>query len=1201
MAVKTIKVLFKVALYFLPLVPAFLWALDFSMPKDVTEEELANVPREKAEYGDSKQQQQLEKGGAVEETSEKPATATAEFADKEKPLEVDKTGEVGDAEIAESDEDPGFMEFPLEEPEAQEKLEEEPGIEVAEMSAEGQGRITGQVFDKETGAPVRGVAVAVNGTEIGTITDEEGNFQLKEVPEGTYTLEYFKTGYLAANITDVVVVSGEIKTLDFALPPRPAEMSDDVYDLGTITVTAEEANAGLDALIELRATSVGQVDFLSAEDFDKFGGSNIADMVNRMAGVNVVGGQFAVVRGLGDRYNSTLLNNLPVPSPDPIRQGVQLDLFPTSIIEGVVADKAFLPSLPSNSSGAAFNLQTRSYPEELSVWAEVGFSVNENAKDTLLLNKNARPPLGTPGAKGFRLDSVLGINEDDLSDDFKAASVDSVGNNFFDFGGQSFQFGFGDSFENPSSTLFSRIGLVTSLSYTSSSDSTAEGRQLNQFANESIPSRLIRIPGRPFPIRVPGTAGSFIEGNLPISGLEYDLTISSVEETTGFLFGSGIDFDKDGLHKLDFTFLRSQAIISEAVRRENGLLPDDVPSQPGFDRGFGSTGSNQLNLLADVIGRTDSADLFIVGQDILTLEERVLNTRQIAGSHLFELSGREIDFSWGLTSSDASSTIGNPDPDNFVGGQSTLLYLQNASGETILAGSGGQLTEEILAEDLAPEGFIFGNAVSLAEGFSENVIRSTARTIRDDQAGGRADVSIDRFEGYRLNMGIFISDTERSVDQIDRLINLPGIVSNDGDLETFAGEVISVSENNTTDIVSFAEINQEIEDHYFQFDLDGVEDLEISFGGRYAKIDLVAIGEGRLFPAIPLFGPNGFLGSVIANSNSITNGSLIGFEDPETEGIAEEYFLPAASLKYSFWDSWTIRLSYGETIALPSFRELSPIFTLETSTGDRIFGNPNLQVSEVQNLGARLERTFSDYVTSFAISVFRKDIENPIEQIGLVDVGTGTPVTSFFNNPNDATVEGLELEGRLGMSLVSDKFDEWFSFNLGPLRYFSVGGNVAFIDAFVGFPDEVAQTYINENASTGGSTISPFSNENGVAEFPEERRLFDQPEYTVNFDLTFEQPDWGTRLTLALFAQSDVLTIVGSGSNSTADQYTLPYEELDLTFSQKFGEGWEFEFQVGNITDSKRGLEYDSELVEAPERTSFRVGRTYSVSLKSSF
>ena len=66
-------------------------------------------------------------------------------------------------------------------------LAAESAQEVEAKLAEGEGRIIGQVFDKETGAPVRGVAIAVEGTEFGTITDETGNFKLNALPEGTYT------------------------------------------------------------------------------------------------------------------------------------------------------------------------------------------------------------------------------------------------------------------------------------------------------------------------------------------------------------------------------------------------------------------------------------------------------------------------------------------------------------------------------------------------------------------------------------------------------------------------------------------------------------------------------------------------------------------------------------------------------------------------------------------------------------------------------------------------------------------------------------------------------------------------------------------------------------------------------------------------------------------------------------------------------
>ncbi|MFL2833210.1 MAG: hypothetical protein ACJ0BK_06325 [Coraliomargaritaceae bacterium] len=212
-----------------------------------------------------------------------------------------------------------------------------------------------------------------------------------------------------------------------------------------------------------------------------------------------------------------------------------------------------------------------------------------------------------------------------------------------------------------------------------------------------------------------------------------------------------------------------------------------------------------------------------------------------------------------------------------------------------------------------------------------------------------------------------------------------------------------------------------------------------------------------------------------------------------------------------------------------------------------------MEVSEVKNASFRLERTFSDGVTSVAVSFFDKKIQNPIEQIGLVDVSTGTPVQSFFNNENEASAQGFEIEGRLGLGLAAIKLDDWFNVEIGFLDYFSIGGNIALIDANVGFPGPVAATYFNENNSSG-----PYTDGNGVTEIPEDRRLFDQPEYTVNADVTFEHPNWGTRVTLSLYAQSDVLTSVGSGSNLTADQYTLPYEQFDLTFAQEFGDGWEF-------------------------------------------
>ena len=94
------------------------------------------------------------------------------------------------------------------------------------------------------------------------------------------------------------------------------------------------------------------INTMGAAEFDKLAISDVADALKFIPGVNVVEGQFAVIRGLEDRYSSTLYNGAPVPSPDPDRQSVQLDLFPSDIVSDLVVAKTFGADLPGNSAAA---------------------------------------------------------------------------------------------------------------------------------------------------------------------------------------------------------------------------------------------------------------------------------------------------------------------------------------------------------------------------------------------------------------------------------------------------------------------------------------------------------------------------------------------------------------------------------------------------------------------------------------------------------------------------------------------------------------------------------------------------------------------------------------------------------------------------------------------------------------------------------
>ena len=229
-----------------------------------------------------------------------------------------------------------------------------------------EGRITGRVVDKETGVPVAGVAILLEGSDAGTVTDGNGAYRIQSAPEGVYTLSFIKGGYIEANVTEFEVVGGESKEFAFALPPRPAEMSDDVYELQDFSVTAEEANA-LMLKLDLRMSSDTMLDVMSAEDFSKFAASDVAEAIKRLPGVTIQEGKFAVIRGLDERYTSTLFNGVPVPSPDPDRQSVPLDLFPSEVVKNLSISKTYSPEYQGNAAAGTINILTNSYAEDFTV------------------------------------------------------------------------------------------------------------------------------------------------------------------------------------------------------------------------------------------------------------------------------------------------------------------------------------------------------------------------------------------------------------------------------------------------------------------------------------------------------------------------------------------------------------------------------------------------------------------------------------------------------------------------------------------------------------------------------------------------------------------------------------------------------------------------------------------------------------------
>ncbi|HAI60031.1 MAG TPA: hypothetical protein DCM32_09165 [Xanthomonadaceae bacterium] len=116
------------------------------------------------------------------------------------------------------------------------------------------------------------------------------------------------------------------------------------------------------AYLDLERMSVSVDDTLSIEQITRAGDTDAAVALRRVTGLTLVNDRFIYVRGLGERYSSVLLNGAQIPSPDPTRRVIPLDLFPTDVLEGVVVQKTYTPDMPGEFGGGTIQLRTKGIP-----------------------------------------------------------------------------------------------------------------------------------------------------------------------------------------------------------------------------------------------------------------------------------------------------------------------------------------------------------------------------------------------------------------------------------------------------------------------------------------------------------------------------------------------------------------------------------------------------------------------------------------------------------------------------------------------------------------------------------------------------------------------------------------------------------------------------------------------------------------------
>lgn len=240
------------------------------------------------------------------------------------------------------------------------------------QSDTGPGMLEGTVSSEGSGVPVEGVLVTAVSADSRRFarTARDGAFEL-ELAAGSYEVNFSHPQFAGRTLSPVVIVAGRAYDAAVILTREAAPPTAGVEE---IVVTGSY----VERTVDQTRFSESVVDILSSSDFSVTGDSSVVDALSRITGVTIVDDRFVYVRGLGERYSSVLFNGALLPSPDPVRRVIPLDLFPSGVMDQLSIQKTYSAHLPGDFSGGSLQMATRQIPGEREARTKLSLEYNTN-------------------------------------------------------------------------------------------------------------------------------------------------------------------------------------------------------------------------------------------------------------------------------------------------------------------------------------------------------------------------------------------------------------------------------------------------------------------------------------------------------------------------------------------------------------------------------------------------------------------------------------------------------------------------------------------------------------------------------------------------------------------------------------------------------------------------------------------------------
>jgi len=274
------------------------------------------------------------------------------------------------------------------------------------VGAQERGTVTGKVTDKEMNDESLPFAnVFIKGTTIGTTTDFDGNYTLS-LEEGEHVIVFSFVGYAPAEQT-ITVEAGMNYTVNQGVGASEGVLMDEVV------VRASASRESASALIAEQKKAVVIVESIGAQTLSKVGVSDAAGATTKIAGVTKSESSSAIfIRGLGDRYLSTTLNRLPVPSDDIENKNIDLNLFSTSIIENVGISKTYAASRYGDQASGSVDVSSKKYSkDEFEIELGTGISTNVVGRDFRVSENNQDMTLGYYNKRNSIQENIISENQ----------------------------------------------------------------------------------------------------------------------------------------------------------------------------------------------------------------------------------------------------------------------------------------------------------------------------------------------------------------------------------------------------------------------------------------------------------------------------------------------------------------------------------------------------------------------------------------------------------------------------------------------------------------------------------------------------------------------------------------------------------------------------------------------------------------------